>query len=170
MRGNLTTCAPSLPAAWPRMERHTGVGAHERSTGTVGGKWTVQMHFSWQKAVDDPSEAALADFSSPLAKKGEVICGFKLCPLATNSPGPAEIIKGAFTGGTRRRVGCAAARRATPGRARGRHCSACAVLYALRALSSRRCVAIATARLAHGGRRRKLGPGGSSSCVPVRAC
>ena len=77
------------------MERHTGVGAHERSRGTAGGVWTVEKHFSWQKAPDVPTEAQMADFTSPLAKKGEVICGFKLVPLNTNSPGPAEVIKGA---------------------------------------------------------------------------
>jgi hypothetical protein len=76
------------------MERHTGVGAHERSGGSVGGVWTVQKHFSWQKAPDIPSEATMADFSNPLAKRGDVVCGFKMVPLCTNSPGPAEVIKG----------------------------------------------------------------------------
>ena len=77
------------------MERHTGTGAHERSAGTAGGVWTVEKHFSWQKAPDVPSGPQLADFTNPLAKKGDVISGLKLVPLATKSPGPAEIIKGA---------------------------------------------------------------------------
>ena len=55
----------------------------------------VEKHFSWQKAPDVPSGAQLADFTNPLAKKGDVISGLKLVPLATKSPGPAEIIKGA---------------------------------------------------------------------------
>ena len=78
------------------MERHTGLGAHERSEGTAGGVWTVEKHFSWQKAPDVPSGAQLADFTNPLAKKGDVICGLKTVPLATKSPGPAELIKGAW--------------------------------------------------------------------------
>ena len=79
------------------MERFTGVGAHERSTGTAGGVWTVQKHFDWQKAPDVPSEAQLGDFTNPLAKRGDVVCGFKMVPLATHSPGPAEVIKGALS-------------------------------------------------------------------------
>jgi hypothetical protein len=56
--------------------------------------WTVQRHFNWQKAPDVPDEAQLADFTHPLAKRGEVVCGFKMVPLATHSPGPAEVITG----------------------------------------------------------------------------
>jgi hypothetical protein len=84
------------------MERRTGVGAHEPSEGKAGGNWTVEKHFSWQKAPDVPSSAQLADFTNPLAKKGDVISGLKLVPLATKSPGPAEIIQGAWPLRTKR--------------------------------------------------------------------
>jgi len=68
------------------MEQHAGVGAHER--------WTVEKHFSFERAVGAPSSASIADLSSPLAKRGTVLCGLKTLPLNTKLPGPAERTEG----------------------------------------------------------------------------
>ena len=64
-----------------------GAGAHET--------WTVEQHFAWHAAPTAPTTNDLTNFTSPLAKRGAVLCGLKLVPLNTDISGPAEKTKGA---------------------------------------------------------------------------
>lgn len=81
------------------MERHAGVGAHEKASGCAGGGvWEMHKdYFHAQRfqstGPEAPTTAQLVDQHSPLARRGAVICGLKLVPLNTRSPGPAELCK-----------------------------------------------------------------------------